>query len=198
MSPSADPRSQRLSELSAVAHRLGLAFGAEAERAEGWERRIQFFSLFERCFFAVRVATALELRMLREARLAGRAQATDDERPDREAAERGDWNEGYTERDREDDRERASLPLLLSTLEGVAADAEALPGPKPAELPTLRELLARMRSAPAAAAPTAGPSLRSRLSSSGASATLTLDRPPSPGPSALLPTRRATGPPRPR
>lgn len=61
----ADPRCAMLSELSQCAYRLGLAFGHEAERAEDAARRLEYFRLFDRCFFAVRVATALELRLWR-------------------------------------------------------------------------------------------------------------------------------------
>src|SRR5258707_2047323 len=63
----ADPRSDMLSELSECAYRLGVAFGHEAEGAEDWARKLEYFRLFDRCFFAVRVATALELRLRRTA-----------------------------------------------------------------------------------------------------------------------------------
>ena len=195
-----DPRSQMLSELAQCAHRLGMAFGGEAERAESHERRMDYFHLFDRCFFAVRVATALQLR-LRRAPAEGRAEAeaeraetldreTDRDPPDREAAEA----------DRERDREPASLPVFLRTLNDVSASASALPGPAPAELPTLRELLARVTAdtAPAARPRPTASDLRARLAGSATAQALTL--PPRPGPSrpALpgLPLRRATGPPR--
>jgi hypothetical protein len=60
-----DPRCARLSDLSECAYRLGLAFGREAEQAGDTARTLEYFRLFDRCFFAVRVATALELRLQR-------------------------------------------------------------------------------------------------------------------------------------
>ena len=79
------------------------------------------------------------------------------------------------EADRDREREPVSLPVLLKTLHSVAADAAALPGRKPAELPTLKDLLARA---------IAAPPLRDRLTDSAAVA---VSRPLSP--------RRATGAP---
>jgi hypothetical protein len=131
----ADPRSDMLSELSQCAYRLGLAFGHEAERAEDTARKLEYFRLFDRCFFAVRVATALELRLRRTPAtppgeapaerddLNDRADPPEDERADRDAnpeRERLD-----ADRDREREAEPASLPVLLRTLDGVAVDAEA-------------------------------------------------------------------------
>jgi hypothetical protein len=198
---STDPRSERLSDLSECAYRLGLAFGAEAERAEDVARKIEYFELFERCFFAVRVATALELRLRR----AQRAEPLTDREALADPAEREEIDpeepdRDPRERDREGDRERASLPVLLKTLEGVAADAAALPGPEPAALPTLRELLAHATSPP----PTRPPStsarppgaLRARLAGS---ATVPILAPIAPARAASglsPPLRRATGPPR--
>ena len=153
----ADPRIEMLAEMGACACRLGMAFGAEAERALTTSDRLRFFQLFDRCFFAVRVGIALELRLKREA---GRG-AGGSEREDREDSAERDPPEveraeplelerperlDYTERDRDREVERASLPLLLRTLAGVVADATALPGPPPAALPTLQDLLARFSS----------------------------------------------------
>jgi len=202
-----------LLELSECAYRLGVAFGGEAERAEEAARTLEYFRLFDRCFFAVRVATALELRLrraperaeLREASV-GRDSQCESDGPEREGAEadRPDGNEpagrGRDERDRDRDREAepASLPVLLRTLDGVAVDAAALPGPQPAALPTLRELLAHVRSdepAPAAAAKSAA-SLRARLAGSGAAQALVLAPPRPSGSGGGLVVRRATGPPR--
>jgi len=209
----ADPRCAMLLELSECAYRLGVAFGGEAERAEEAARTLEYFRLFDRCFFAVRVATALELRLrraperaeLREASV-GRDSQCESDGPEREGAEadRPDGNEpagrGRDERDRDRDREAepASLPVLLRTLDGVAVDAAALPGPQPAALPTLRELLAHVRSdepAPAAAAKSAA-SLRARLAGSGAAQALVLAPPRPSGSGGGLVVRRATGPPR--
>jgi hypothetical protein len=206
----ADPRSAMLSELSQCAYRLGLAFGHEAERAEDMARKLEYFRLFDRCFFAVRVATALELRLWRTP---AAAFAERDERddvsdradpPEGEPAERGtslerERLEDAQERDRDRDREAepASLPVLLRTLDGVAADAAALPGPEPAALPTLRELLAHVAPDPP---PTQPPTalrtdLRARLAGSGAAVTLQLAPRPARIPVGLA-VRRATGPPR--
>lgn len=193
-----DPPAVRLSEMSACAYRLGMAFGAEAEQAEDVARKIEWFELFERCFFSVRVATALELRLRREARLGREAESDREELIDRadpqeREGEREDRDRGYDERDRdrEGDVERASLPVLLRTLEGVVADAAALPDVEPAALLTLRELLAQAKSEPAAAAPAA--SLRSRLAGSGAATALAPRPPPDFGAGRTV--RRATGPP---
>lgn len=194
-----DPRSERLSELSECAYRLGLAFGAEAERAGDEARKIAYFELFERCFFSVRVATALQLRLGRDLR----AQPMSARESEREAIEREPVERDATEhdasggdpreRDREDDRERASLPVLLKTLGAVAADAAGLPGPEPAALLTLRELLAHAAAAPAAPKRPPG-ALRARLAGS---AMVPIPQPASPGRTGLSPPpRRATGPPR--
>ena len=197
-----DPRSERLFELSECAYRLGVAFGAEAERAEDRARKIEYFELFERCFFSVRVATALELRLFRPQ--AAFVPSTDREAladpAEREEIDREESDRDPRERDREGDRERASLPVLLKTLGGVAADAAALPGPEPAALLTLRELLAHAASPSSTSLPStpARPpgALRARLAGS---ATV-----PNFAPAIAVrtasgrspPLRRATGPPR--
>jgi hypothetical protein len=203
-----DPRLAMLADMGACAHRLGMAFGAEAGRAETTADKLRYFQLFDRCFFAVRVGIALELRLEREARAAGAGVLREDgdgaasragcDPPENEA-ERAEPPESVrrerpesSDRDRDRETERASLPLLLRTLEGVAADAAALPGPPPAALPTLQDLLARF-SADAVAAPRpasnvtgdprGGQPLRARLTGT-VSQVLT------------LPPARATGPPR--
>jgi hypothetical protein len=194
-----DPRCARLSELSACAYRLGLAFGQEAERAEDVARTLEYFRLFDRCFFAVRVATALELRLRRTPAETGEAFAEQgddlDDRadpPERERAERLE----EADRDREREAEPASLPVLLRTLDGVAADAAALPGPEPAALPTLRELLAHVALEPRPTRPpTAKIDLRARLTGSGAAVALQPAPRPARSPGGLA-VRRATGPPR--
>jgi hypothetical protein len=191
-----DPRSERLSELSECAYRLGLAFGAEAERAEDWARKLEYFELFERCFFSVRVATALELRLCREQRaepLTDREALADP--AERDPAEREDSDRDPRERDREADRERASLPVLLKTLGGVVAGAAALPGPEPAALPTLRELLAHAASPPSAPARSPG-ALRTRLAGSATVPNLAPTALARAGSGLSPPLRRATGPPR--
>ena len=210
-----DPRSAMLSELSQCAYRLGLAFGHEAERAEDMARKLEYFRLFDRCFFAVRVATALELRLGRtpavapgealaeREELGDRVDPPEDERADcdtrleRERLENAPEREGERERDREREAEPASLPVLLRTLDGIAADAAALPGPEPAALPTLRELLAHVAPDPHPTPPPTVPTadLRARLAGSGAAMTLQLARRPAKSPGGLA-VRRATGPPR--
>jgi len=192
-----DPRSERLFELSECAYRLGVAFGAEAERAEDHARKIEYFELFERCFFSVRVATALELRLRRPQ--AAFEPSTDREALDsseREETDREEPDRDPRERDREGDRERASLPVLLKTLNGVADAAAALPGPAPAALLTLRELLAHATSPPSTPIRPPG-ALRARLAGS---ATVPILAPAAPAraKSGLSPPplRRATGPPR--
>jgi hypothetical protein len=143
--------SDMLSELSACAHRLGVAFAAEAEREADWKRKLDLVNLFDRCFFSVRVAIGLQLRLRREASLAAHPrESLDTERPEGleierpEAPERSDARgHTYDERDRDRETERVSLPLLLATLNGVAKDAAALPGPPPAGLSALTALLAR-------------------------------------------------------
>ncbi|MGZ6018083.1 MAG: hypothetical protein ACXWKO_05380 [Phenylobacterium sp.] len=197
----ADPHCARLSELTECAYRLGLVFGHEAERAEDTARRLEYFRLFDRCFFSVRVAIALELRLRRTPamasdeplaeRLDNRADPPEDERADSDRNLERERSEA--DRDREREAERASLPVLLRTLEGVAEQAATLPGPEPAALPTLRELLAHV--APGSPPAPARTDLRARLA--GSAATLTLQRTPTSGNPAGLTVRRATGPPRP-
>lgn len=135
-----------LSDLTECAYRLGVAFGAEAERAETTGRALEYFKLFDRCFFSVRVAIALKLRLGRAApALAAERDEPEHDAPERDPseAERPERERLGYEYDREREVEQASLPVLLKTLAGVAADAAALPGPPPADLPTLQELLAQ-------------------------------------------------------
>jgi hypothetical protein len=205
-----DPRCARLSDLSECAYRLGLAFGHEAERAEDTARQLEYFRLFDRCFFSVRVAIALELRLSRAPAMAAgeglterddlddRADPPEDERPDSDTRLERERFEADRDRDRERETERASLPVLLRTLEGVAADAAALPGPEPAALPTLRELLAHVAPEPPPKTPSPRPlrtDLRARLAGSGAAVALQLSPRPAGIPTGLA-VRRATGPPR--
>ena len=204
----ADSRCAMLSELSQCAYRLGMAFGGEAERAQDAARTLEYFRLFDRCFFSVRVATALELRLLRTPAAPRPEAATDrEDLSDRDRSEHepldnepmdGERPERFdAERDREREVEPASLPLLLRTLERVAADAAALPGPEPAALPTLRELLAHVTcDAPAAVdPPRTAASLRARLAGLGAASALALAAPRPSRPGGALAMRRATGPP---
>jgi hypothetical protein len=186
-----------LAEMCACAHRLGMAFGREAEAAQDHAERMALFDLFDRCFFSVRVGVGLQLRLRREGR-PGPTQRPADAPADAPAAEREaepahdapdrDAPEGrrerLDERDRDRETERASLPILLKTLKGVAADAAARPGPRPAELPSLIELLAQFGGEPSSPANTPPPprpaaSLRTRLASSGTAAILA---PPATGP----------------
>jgi hypothetical protein len=204
--PPVPATSEMLAEMSACAYRLGVAFAGEAERAEDTARKLELFQLFDRCFFAVRVATALQLRLRREGGWPAAREPANDaeglrepERPEAEPPERDVPGRERLGSDRDRESERASLPLLLTTLSGVAADAAALPGPAAAELPTLNDLIARATAKPAAARRTAGaPPLRERLAGS-AVAVMAPPRTqvsPSPTLGPRLPVRRATGPPR--
>ena len=193
-----DPRSRQLSDMADCAYRLGMAFGAAAEAAQGTDRWLAYFNAFDRCFFAVRVSTALELRLRRtpaEPREAASDRETLIERPDPPETE--DRDRDPDDRDRDRETERASLPILLRTLEGVVADSAALPDPQPAELLTLRELLAHAKAEPrpALATSSSAQSLRARLSGSGA-ATSPPPRTPASNVGQVLAARRATGPPR--
>jgi len=193
----ADPRSLQLDELTQVAYRLGKAFGQAAEQAETHERRMELFHAFDRAFFSVRVGIALQLRLRREAAAPAEREAErDEERPEPLERDPADRAERYDERDRDRDVERASFPILLRTLEGVADAAALLPGPPPAELPTLRELLARVGSKPASA-PVGARSqsaLRARLT--GSATSVMLAQSPARRTSTGSPgRRRATGPP---
>lgn len=176
---------QGLSDLSQCAYALGVAFGREAQAETDHARRLQYFQLFDRCFHGFRVAVALKLRLTRASGALWRerdpseaedlrdgADATDRERAERDAPGQ--------DRDRDSDREAASLPILLKTLNGVVAEAAALPGPHPAELPTLSELLRRMSAKPGtgAASPSREPN---------AAGVAVLARPPA----ALQPTARS-------
>ena len=207
----ADPRLEMLAEMGACAYRLGMAFGTEAERAQTTADKLQYFQLFDRCFFAVRVGIALELRLQREAGRAGASLVRQDREdraerdpPEHERAEppecEGPERLDYTERDREREAEGASLPLLLRTLREVADAAVALPGPPPAALPTLQDLLARFSfDAVATPGPVVVQPLRARLTGSAAA----LAARPAAGQTLTLSPHRpppmvcgATGPPR--
>jgi hypothetical protein len=192
MTTTAQPRAEMLCQMAECAYRLGKAFGAAAEQADDLETRLKWFLVFERCFFALRVSTALELRLKQAPKEPREAASDREDLADRETlAEREPRDRGDDERDRDRDGERASFPILIRTLEGVAADAAALPGPAPAELLNLRELLAQVKAEPAAAAPSQPTGLRARLTGSSAATAVALTPRPPPG----LTTRRATGPP---
>lgn len=184
---------------------LGMAFAQAAMAEDDLDRKLRLFDAYHRSFASVRLSIALAMRLRQEARLALRADAPQagreieverDERP--EPSDHTPRADRYDERDRDRETERPSLPRLLRTLEQVADDAHALT-PQAAELPTLRELLDRVRAQPAPAKPAAAPTqaanaLRARLS--GGTAALTL-APPVLRPSGQpgLPLRRSTGPP---
>lgn len=196
---------RQLDDMRQAAYGLGMEF-AQAARAEGdLDRKLQLFDAFHRSFASVRLSIALAMRLRREGRQPAPAEPAEREVERAEAPERPDYTERperYDERDRDREAERASLPLLLRTLERVADDAETLL-PQAAELPSLREILDRVRAQPERTAP-AGPTspspspLRARLSGGTAALTLApplkagLPRPALPG----VPPRRSTGPPR--
>lgn len=197
-----DLSSRMLREVGECAFRLGKRFAARAERAPSAALEIEYFELFERCAFAVRMSVALELRVRREARADARTAERDahelDARERDSSEHRPIDRETRGEADAERESEPASLPILLKSLESVAADAAALPGPEPAELPSLRELLVKVKagaSAKPGAKPPAVGGLRSRLAAS--ATTPIFATPPSPsGRRGALAFRRATGPPR--
>lgn len=210
--------SEMLSELGACAYRLGVAFAEQAEAETVWARKLELFQLFDRCFSGFRISVALDLRLRQEARRDGAAGARPGTAPlsEREPAERDPVEREAPERermeyDRDRETERASLPVLLKTLNGVVAEANALPGPPPAELPTLRELLARIgatgvsapQSPPGSRSPDLGGgpgnspgsganALRARLVGS---AGVGLARPPAGSSPLAVPRRPSTGPP---
>ena len=199
MSAAADPRVVQLAEMRESAYRLGRAFAAQAEQAADTKTKVEFFHLFDRCFFSVRVAIALELRLERTpAAKPERGTASDREnlhdREDLADRDPPDRSDRYDERDRDREVERASFPILVRALEGVAADAARLPGPEPAELPTLRELLAHVRPEPAPSP--AAPTPRTRLAASGAASGVAPQRRAASNVGEILAARRATGPPR--
>lgn len=197
---------RQLDEMRQAAFGLGMSFAQAALAEDDLDRKLRLFDAYHRSFASVRLSIALAMRLRQEARLALRADAPpaaseSAEIERNEAPEPSDHAgrpERYDERDRDRETERASLPLLLRTLEQVADDARALT-PQAAELPTLHELLDRVRGQPAPAKPAAAPTqaasaLRARLSGGTAALTLAAPviRPPGlPG----LTLRRSTGPP---
>lgn len=189
----------QLDQMREVAFRLGMSLGQAALGEDDIDRKLTLLGAFHRSFAAVRLSIALKMRLAREARTAPHAEAEraesdepEAERLETEPAEPPERPERFDERDRDRETERASFPLLLSTLRRVARDAETLQ-PQAAELPALRELLDRVGAQPAPAARPASP-LRERLS--GGTAALTLTAPPRPRPSGLpgLPRHRPPGP----
>jgi len=196
-----DAETRQLDHMREAAFGLGMGFARAAEAEGDLDRKLQLFDAFHRSFASVRLSIALAMRLRREAQAPARVETERDGRERAEAPERSDASERperYDERDRDRETERASLPLLLRTLERVADDAQALM-PQAAELPSLRELLDRVRAQPAAATPPPSPppsgALRARLS--GGTAALTLPPPPRsglPGLAGASP-RRSTGPP---
>lgn len=202
-----DAELSQLAEMRQVAFDLGMAFGAAAKAEDDLDRKLVLLDAFHRSFASVRLSIALRMRIEREARRpAAEAERPEGvERPEPlDAEERPERPDHDDERDREREGERVSLPILLRTLGRVADDAGTLL-PQAAELPTLRELLARVKDgAPAPSQPQAQPgplqtpqpaagALRARLA--GSTTTLTL-APPGPLPRAGPPPHRSTGPPR--
>ncbi|WP_293899547.1 hypothetical protein [Phenylobacterium sp.] len=195
-----------LSALTEAAFGLGMAYRDRHEAAADPETEARCFEAFDRCFTSVRLGIALKLRLDRDARLLRREPAAEREQPERDEVLETERSERFTERDRDREAERASLPLFLKTLNGIVADALTLPGPEPAQLPTLRDLLATLGVAPAAQ-PRSG-ALRARLTGSAApglaapglaaigavTTVATPDRPTGAKP-GILPPRHATGPP---
>src|ERR1700733_8004306 len=105
MSP-ADPRSRQLSDMADCAYRLGMAFGAATESAQGTDGWLDYFNAFDRCFFSVRGSIALQLPLSRTP-AEPREAASDGE----VLIERPDPPESLTDTDdRDRETERASLP----------------------------------------------------------------------------------------
>ena len=200
---------RQLDEMRQAAFGLGMSFAQAGMAEDDIDRKLRLFDAYHRSFASVRLSIALAMRLRQEARLALRADAPPaasesaeverDETP--EPSDHAGRPERYDERDRDRETERASLPLLLRTLEQVADDARALT-PQAAELPTLHELLDRVRAQPAPAKPATAPTqaasaLRTRLSGGTAALTLApLHRSGSqlPGLGGVSP-RRSVGPP---
>ena len=192
------PSSMMLSAMTECAYRLGMAFGAAAEREMMSAKGLEYFQLFDRCFFSVRVAMGLELRLNRDQPALRVTPEREELRERADAADRDrDRARDPIERERDREVERVSVPLFLKTLQGIATDAAKLPGPPPGALLTLTELLAQISATPAPSTtkPTVG--LRARLAGSTTVPALTLLPPVRPERSALgVPLHRATGPPR--
>jgi len=197
---SVDTEIDQLARMRQIAFDLGMSFGQAAMAEADLDRKLTLFDAYCRSFSSMRLAISLKMRIEREARMTGRDRPRPEverdeavEAPETERTERLE----ELERERDRDTERVSLPILLRTLGRVADDAETLL-PGAAQLPTLRELLARVKAEPAqstpaqAARPQAPSPLRTRLS--GGTATLTMPPPPPGLPG--LPPRRSTGPPR--
>jgi len=199
-----DPRIAELADLRRCATRLGMAFGAAAEAARGTDEWLEYFRAFDRCFFSARVGVALEMRLARAGASVERAEPRSDREdlldretladpPEREETLR------YTERERDREVERVSFPILIRALERVAEDAPALRGREAADLPTLRELLVRVKAqqpSRVATAPAPAPSLRARLTGSAAATAGVPERRPASNVGEVLAARRATGPPK--
>ncbi len=197
---------RQLDDMREAAYGLGMVFALAARAEDDLARKLKLFDAFHRSFASLRLSIALAMRLRREALAPARNERDEPEREAderAEAPERPDYHERlerYDERDRDRESERVSLPILLRTLGHVVDDAQALM-PQAAELPTLREILNRIRAQPAAATPPAAPpssgALRGRLS--GGAAALTLAPPPRPDSHLTglggAPPRRATGPP---
>jgi hypothetical protein len=183
---------EQLRAMREVAFRLGMVFGAEAEKAADLDRKLALFDAFHRSFAAVRLSIALDLRLQKPQPAAHAASERESyaevDAESLEAAEPPERAESfrYTERDRE--AERASLPALLRNLKGVLAHAEALVPDNP-DVPALRAILATARAEAPPSRPAPSRDLRSRLAGSAAPA------PPLRPGLRPAPPRRATGPP---
>jgi hypothetical protein len=191
----ADPRVVMLAELREPAFRLGMAFAAEAERAADVATKVEFVQLFHRCFFSVRVAIGLELRLERTpaVRPEPREAASDwEDLCDRDPPDRSDRYEPDYDRERDRETERASFPILVRALDGVVAGAGKITGPEPAELPTLRDLLAKVKSGPP---PASRPTMKARLTGTGGAPGLAPARRPASNVAEVLAARRSRGPP---
>jgi hypothetical protein len=191
------PDAAMLSAMTEAAFGLGMAYRDRHDAADDSETQLRCVDTFLKCFASVRLGIGLKLRLQREALAGSRRPASErEERAEALETERDDRPERleYTERDRDRDTERASFPLLLKTLDGLVAQADAIRGPQPAELLTLKELLAQVGATPHRKVQPAP--LKARLSGSVAGSVTILDRPGAPGRGPIQPLRRATGPPK--
>ena len=148
---SVDTEIDQLAQMRQIAFDLGMSFGQAAMAEADLDRKLTLFDAYCRSFSSMRLAISLKMRIQREARMTGRDRPRPEverdeavEAPETERTERLE----ELERERDRDTERVSLPILLRTLGRVADDAETLL-PGAAQLPTLRELLVRVKAQPA-------------------------------------------------
>lgn len=162
-----DRELQMLEKLVDCAFALGESFGEAAKAEPDRTAKLDLFDAFNRSFLAVRMGIRLSMALRAPPKPAA---APRPERLDRLDVERNDCDTTperlEAERERDRDYEPVSLPRFLATLGLVAADAERLKPPVPANtLPTLHGLLAQTKASPVEApvsTPNAGLALLTR------------------------------------